>query len=120
MRIYCIVSKESLTRLNGVRGKLTSQAGHAFLHAFWDAEITYPEDAAKYKNSGHAKKVTVVVDTDAQMLELYRKYQNICGSTEVIDAGLTVFKEPTLTCVGIGPIAPELVEDDLKQLKVLI
>lgn len=37
-RMYCIVARDSLKLMNGNRGKLAAQAGHAYLHAFWDAE----------------------------------------------------------------------------------
>lgn len=96
-----------------------AQAGHAFLHAFWDAQERYPEQAKEYKNGDHAKKITLVVNTDEEMLNLYEKYRLICGATKVVDAGFTVFDQPTLTCVGIGPISKSLVQDDLSTLATL-
>lgn len=118
MKIYCVISKESLARMNGIRGKMMAQAGHAFLHAFWDAEKRFPEAALEYKDSDHARKITLIVDTDAEMLDLIDAYKDVAGITKVVDAGFTVFKEPTLTCVGIGPIEDKYTES-LKKLKVL-
>ena len=31
IKMYCIFSKEALKKMNGIRGKLASQAGHAYL-----------------------------------------------------------------------------------------
>lgn len=118
MKMYCIISKESAARFNGIRGKLMAQAGHAFLHAYWDAQERFKVDAKSYLNSGAAVKITCSVDTDDQMISLYEKYKKVCGATKVIDAGRTVFKEPTLTCVGIGPIAEADIDEDLRNLKL--
>ena len=119
MKMYCVISNESIKRFKGIRGKMMAQAGHAFLHAYWNSEEFWPSFAQDYKDSDHARKITVVVETDAEMIELYNKYIKVCGVTKVIDAGFTVFEEPTLTCVGIGPIPEIFIQDDLKQLKLL-
>ena len=120
MRIYAIVAKDSLQKMNGNRGKLSAQTGHAYLHAYWDSETNYPEQAKAYKNSDHARKITLIVDTVDQLLPLLDKYSKVCGTTKVVDAGFTVFNEPTFTCIGIGPIHQDMIDDDLKNLKVLI
>lgn len=96
-----------------------SQAGHAFLHAFWDAEERFPSHAQAYKDHQHAIKITLVTQTDEEMLALYEAYRPHHGTTKVIDAGFTVFEGPTLTCVGIGPLAPEDIKEDLRALKPL-
>ena len=118
-KLYCVFSRESLKRMNGIRGKMTSQAGHAFLHSFWDADKRFPFDADAYRKSQKSYKITLVVDTDEELLSLYEKYKNTCGATKVIDAGLTVFKEPNLTCVGLGPLNPETMGQDFKDPKTL-
>ncbi len=120
MRIYAIVAKESLQKMNGNRGKLSAQTGHAYLHSWWNAAEHFPEQAIAYKNSNHARKITLIVDTEEELLPLLDKYSKICGTTKVVDAGFTVFTEPTFTCIGIGPISEDLIEDDIKKLKVLI
>jgi peptidyl-tRNA hydrolase len=128
-KMYCIVARESLIKMNGNRGKLAAQAGHAYLHAYWDA-MTVPSDgsdyahrmepAFEYKRSGAAKKVCLVVDTVEELKALYEAYRPICGVSLVTDAGLTCFKEPTTTCLGIGPIADDQVNVNLSSLKVLL
>jgi len=136
MRMYCIVSREALKAMNGNRGKLAAQAGHAYLHAYWDAEnyldrpvteVSMAEWSARkdllvaYRTGGKATKVCLVVETTEQLRELEAAYRPVCGVSLVTDAGLTCFDGvPTVTCLGIGPIRDEDVGDDLKALKVLI
>jgi len=118
-RIYCIFSKESLKKMNGIRGKMASQAGHAFLHAYWNAEHRFPEDAEIYRNSDHTRKITCVVDTDQELELLYDEYVDNHPITKVIDSGFTVFNEPTLTCIGIGPVDLDKLQGTLVNLKTL-
>lgn len=120
MKMYCVFARESLAKMGGNRGKMSAQAGHAFLHAYWSAETHFPEDAECYRNSDRAYKITLAVDTVEQLNELASAYKSKCGVAMVTDAAFTVFDEPTTTCLGIGPIHPDLIGDDLKALKVLI
>lgn len=119
MKMYCVFSKEALLKMNGVRGKLAAQAGHAYLHAFWDSTLRYPEHASMYQESIHAKKIALVVDTEKELYELMEYYKDICGVSLVEDAGFTIFKEPTITCLGIGPIAESNVGRYLASLPLL-
>lgn len=125
-KMYCIFAMESVQKMNGVRGKLATQAGHAYLHAFWDAmndEDYYKKkkiQAIAYETGegdGRAYKITLVVDTVEELRTLQDKYKDICGTSLVTDAGFTVFNEPTTTCLGIGPISEDNIGDDLKSLK---
>lgn len=116
---YCVVSRESLKRMNGIRGKMMSQAGHAFLHSYFDASARFPREASRYGMSPMAYKITLVVDTDEELRALADDYRDVCGTTVVIDAGATVFNGvPTLTCIGIGPLLDSQKKDSLS-LKVL-
>ncbi len=135
-KMYCIFAKESIDKMKGSRGKLASQAGHAYLHAFWDAQQLDMRDedhslvdglnitrrkaqqAVAYRQSKHAYKITVVVDTVEELVQLQKKYKTICGTSLVKDAGFTVFEEPTITCLGLGPISVDNIGDDLKSLKL--
>lgn len=82
---------------------MATQAGHAFLHAFWDSMDRFPDMCQEYRKSKHAYKISCVVDTDLELKKLEKLSEHV-GFTKVIDAGFTVFDTPTLTCVGIGPI----------------
>jgi peptidyl-tRNA hydrolase len=122
-KMYCIFAKESVQKMNGIRGKMCTQAGHAYLHAFWDAmkseEVNYYKrgQAIAYQSSDHAYKITLIVDTVEELKALQEKYKDICGTSLVTDAGFTVFNEPTTTCLGLGPISEENIGDDIKALK---
>lgn len=120
MRMYCIVSREALKAMNGNRGKLAAQAGHAYLHAYWDAETKGWFKASLYRDSDQAKKVCLVVETTDKLRELETHYRSVCGVSLVTDAGLTCFDGPTVTCLGIGPIRDGDIGEDIKSLKVLI
>lgn len=124
--MYCVFAMESVKKMNGIRGKLASMSGHAYLHAFWDAFDGDPlnevnrnkrEQAYAYKNSERAYKITLVVDTVEELRALQNKYKDICGTSLVTDAGFTVFNEPTTTCLGLGPISEANIGDDIKALK---
>lgn len=119
IRLYCIVARDSLDKMKGVRGKLVAQGGHAFLHAFWDSERRFPGQAQAYRDSGHAFKITLVADAVEDLERLRAAYHDRCGVSLVRDAAHTVFEEPTVTCLGIGPIPENLIGEDLKVLKTL-
>ncbi len=102
-KLYCIFSEEAVKASKGNRGKLAAQAGHAFLHSIWDAMKRYPIDAVKYKNSERAYKIACIAP-EATLHVLYEKYKGIAGVTMVTDAALTVFDQPMITALGIGPI----------------
>lgn len=119
VKMYCIVARESLDKMNGVRGKLAAQAGHAYLHAFWDAEKNFPEHAQAYRDSDHAYKITLVVDTVEELKVIEKDYTGVCATSLITDAGFTVFNEPTTTCLGLGPIPEDLIGKNLKGLKTL-
>lgn len=113
IKMYCVFAMESIKKMGGVRGKLGTQAGHAYLHAYWDAARRFPEMAQAYQDSDRAYKITLVVDTVADLEKLRDAYSGICGVSLVKDAGLTVFPEPTVTCLGIGPLPDSLKGENL-------
>ena len=98
-------------------GKLAAQAGHAYLHAWWDAEDRlrripgqlkdtdyYRHVMLPYREGDDARKVSLVVDTVDELRELYDTFRPHMGATLVEDCGYTVFSEPTITAVGLGPV----------------
>lgn len=119
VKMYCVFAQESVKKMNGIRGKLGTQAGHAYLHAFWDAEARHRKLAEAYRETSHAYKITLVVDTVDELRGLELAYRDICGVSLVKDAGFTVFTEPTITCLGIGPLPDSLKGADLAAIKTL-
>jgi len=124
-KMYAIFALESVKKMNGIRGKLASMSGHAYLHAYWDAMKSGPvgdpmrflDQARAYRESDHAYKITLIVDTVDELKALQEAYKNVCGTSLVTDAGFTVFDEPTTVCLGIGPIREDFIGDDIKSLK---
>lgn len=127
IKLYCIFAKESLAKMNGNRGKMAAQAGHAYLHAYWastvagpDGQFKFLDNASAYRQGDRAYKICLVVDTVEQLKAIHEEYKDICGTSLVTDAGFTVFDEPTTTCLGIGPLRDSKKTDTLKGLKVLV
>lgn len=123
VKMYCIFSREVLPQYKGSRGKFATQAGHGYLHSYWDAVSSRDRDkniqATFYRLSERAYKISLVVD-DASVLETIRdSYADRCGVSLVEDAGFTVFEKPTVTCLGVGPLFDYNVSDDIRSLKVL-
>lgn len=119
IKMYCIFAMESVKKMGGIRGKLGTQSGHAYLHAFWDAMDRHPDMAQSYRDTTHAYKITLVVETVEELESLREAYADKTGVSLVKDAGFTVFTEPTVTCLGIGPLPDTMKGDDLKAIKTL-
>jgi peptidyl-tRNA hydrolase len=120
MILYCIVSEEAVKAVKGNRGKLMAQAGHAYVDAIMDSMERYPEKVKAYFETGVVKKVCLKATDPAALRELHSSYRRVCGVKLVQDAGLTVFDGPTITCLGLGPIDPKDIKEDLSTLKVFI
>lgn len=120
LKMICVMSADAVSKMKGSRGKLGAQAGHAFLHAWWDAFDRFPDVAKAYRGSERAFKIVLVVPDEAALDALAGAYRERFGFTTVTDAGITVFDGPTTTCIGIGPISDGDCGDDLRSLKVLI
>jgi peptidyl-tRNA hydrolase len=114
VKMYAIFARETLQKMQ-FEGKLAAQAGHCFLHAWWDAEKrsnynfsdSYVDIMDTYKYSDDARKITLVVDTVEELRELYETFRTHMGATLVEDCGYTVFAEPTITGVGLGPVSSD-------------
>lgn len=54
--------------------------------------------------SGSFKKITVSVNSEKELFEIYQKaLDSGLSASLILDSGLTEFKEPTYTSVAIGP-----------------
>ena len=116
IKMYAIFCRETLQEMK-FEGKLAAQAGHAYLHAWWNAEDRFdpmhgeePDDyyywdvMQAYRESNDARKIALVVDTVEELEELYEQFKPHMGATIVDDCGYTVFNCTTTTAVGLGPI----------------
>jgi peptidyl-tRNA hydrolase len=116
MKMYCIFSSEAIAKMGGNRGKMAAHSGHAFEGALANASRKARDEY--FATAGRPK--IALIATEDEINVLHAKYKTICGADLIIDAAHTVFKEPTLTALGIGPIRPDQIGDDLKALKVFI
>ena len=129
IKMYAIFARETLREMK-FEGKLAAQAGHAYLHAWWDAESRFYYDGPdskyarvmdEYRDGNDARKIALVVDTVADLEHIYELYRPHMGATIVDDCGYTVFDCTTTTAVGLGPIDDDWFEEGalLKSLKSL-
>lgn len=91
------------------KGKMSTQVAHASV----DAVLASSSDKIESWKKEGMKKIVVKVKDEAEL----KKYLHLAKREKLVaklitDAGKTVFKEPTVTCLGIGP------DDDLKVDKV--
>lgn len=100
MKQVIIIRKDLKMR----RGKEIVQGAHSSLKAYKNAEeIQSKYDFPGWLN-GLQKKICVTVQSEQELLDLYQKaLSNGLPVGLVKDAGLTEFKEPTLTALAIGP-----------------
>ena len=65
-------------------------------------------------------KICVRADSEEQLLDIFTQAKASGLTVHLItDAGLTEFKEPTKTCLAIGPNRTEDIDKITKELKLL-
>jgi peptidyl-tRNA hydrolase, PTH2 family len=111
-------------------GKKMAQSAHASMKVFFDRMepsilamknyyCYFTEEMVAWMN-GDFKKIVVGIDSLEELLKLYEqaKEEKIpCAMIE--DLGLTEFKEPTITCVAIGPDMSDKIDKITGRLKLL-
>ena len=118
----------------GTLGKKIAQASHASLAfltnriSFWgkgpddthiDARLGVTE-AEQAWIKGSFAKICVRVDSEAELLDVHQTALKAgLVSYLITDKGLTVFKEPTITCCGIGPDTSERLDPVTGHLRLL-
>ena len=91
------------------KGKLAVQCAHASVEAV--------QKSAKSEGS---KKVVLKVKNLDELNQYDKKAQKIGLKTAlIIDAGKTVFKEATITCLAIGPDEDPKIDKITGKLKIL-
>jgi len=133
------------TDLQMRKGKMIAQGAHASLKVFLDrANFSIsgeePRLVGGFKLGGYRycemnirlyeemelwirgkfTKICVRVDSEVELLRVYNKSLALnLPSALIKDAGLTEFKEPTLTCCAIGPASSEEIDKVTGDLKLL-
>ena len=98
------------------KGKMSSQVSHASVEAVLQSSS---EKVKEWRHEG-MKKIIVKVKDEAELLHYHTlgKKEKLV-SVLITDAGHTVFKEPTVTCLAIGPDDDAKIDRITKQLKLL-
>jgi len=97
-------------------GKLAVQVAHAAIGSY---KLCDKKIIEKWEKNG-AKKIVVEVDNIEELLKLEEKAKKMnVPNFLVIDAGLTEFSEPTITCLGLGPEEETKINKITGNLKLL-
>lgn len=109
-------------------GKYCAQAAHASVGAVFSLGevkgnslvISLDNPFVKDWVTGSFAKITLQVDTDQELVDIYNAARKAGLPTALIkDAGRTEFNGvPTLTAVGIGPADPALIDKITGSLKL--
>ncbi len=98
------------------KGKLATQCAHASVDAVLASSSA---TIAAWRDEG-MKKVVLKVKDETELrhyLQLAKKEKLVAKL--ITDAGHTFFKEPTVTCLGIGPDEDVKIDKITKHLKLL-
>ena len=98
LRMYCLVRGDLAIPL----GKWMVQASHAFMGAF--NTNTNRLDCAEYFQNSQPK-IVLKAKNEAMLIRAEKECLDAnINCYLVTDIGRTVFNEPTVTCLGIGPV----------------
>jgi peptidyl-tRNA hydrolase, PTH2 family len=107
--------------LNMRKGKIGAQVGHAvmgFITSQYPYEIKFNSIETGWFETG-TKKIVVQIPSLDELYEIVHKAKCLGIKTyTVLDSGLTEFKEPTITCVALGPDMSDKIDLITKELKL--
>ena len=127
-----IVVRKDLRNKKGEKirtGKIVSQGAHASMAALFNHQWNWwivlmwnvlTNSALRNWLFGIFTKITVSVDSEQELVEIYNKAKSkglLCSL--ITDAGLTEFDKPTITCCAIGPCWSDEVDEITKKLPLL-
>ncbi len=95
-------------------GKLAAQCSHASLHAAMKADKKILD---KWLKEG-AMKIVLRVKDEKELLSFKKKAAKLPNAL-ILDAGKTFFKEPTHTCLAIGPEEDKKIDAITGKLKLV-
>ena len=97
------------------KGKMSVQVAHAAVEAVLKSD---KKSVSAWRSEGMKK--AVLKAKDEKELFRYKQIAEDAGLTTALitDAGRTFFKEPTITCLGIGPDEDEKIDEVAGKLKL--
>jgi peptidyl-tRNA hydrolase, PTH2 family len=112
LRIYALIRMDIEMPL----GKIIPQAGHAYMGALLKADKALVETYL----SGAFTKIAVKAKNLAAILRAKDECDALGIPTSLItDAGRTIFNEPTVTCLGIGPVLRESLPKFVQKMQLM-
>ena len=114
--------------LNMRKGKMCAQAAHASMKVFFDLNHSDDKDTLEvcldeYMRDwvyGIFTKIVVSVNSETELLEIEKKAKEKGLPVALIqDCGKTEFKEPTYTCLAIGPYDSAVINEITGHLSLL-
>lgn len=116
--------------LNMRKGKLAAQVAHASMKIFFDRtadvdggrdyRISNVTEEMEEWIEGSFTKIVVGINSEKELMDLYIEAQLVGLPHALIqDAGKTEFKEPTYTCIAIGPAESEKIDRITGNLELL-
>ncbi|HII15442.1 MAG TPA: peptidyl-tRNA hydrolase [Nanoarchaeota archaeon] len=98
------------------KGKMAVQAAHASVEAVLKSD---KKRVSKWRAEGMTKIALSV--SGVRELFKFKQMAEDAGLTAALitDAGRTFFKEPTITCLGIGPDEDEKIDELTGKLKLV-
>lgn len=112
MKLVVVVRKD----IKMSKGKLAVQVAHAAVECVL---LSKRDKVEEWRKEG-AKKIVAKMSDLNGLFELKREAE-VLGIVNylVTDRGLTEFKEPTITCLGLGPEKDEVVDKLTGGLKLV-
>jgi len=105
------------TDLGMKKGKIASQASHASLGAFLEAQRKDPKGTQEWLS--YQKKIVLKVESEKELLMLFEQTKNLLPHALIKDAGRTQIEPGSITALGIGPAKEDLIDKFTKNLKLL-
>jgi len=115
LRIWVAVRRD----LDIPAGKLAAQTGHGFVTTIFEAMKMHPDVVNAYMAASQPK-IVVWAKNAAELIKVHQACEEAGLPCAIItDAGRTVFPEPTLTVMAVGPCRFIDLPKSMKRLRLM-
>lgn len=106
------------TDLKMEKGKMVAQGAHAAVECAEKVRKADKELFEQWINEG-MKKIALKVDSEDELVKIFEKAKRKTRACLIRDAGKTQIPSGSKTAVGIGPDKDEVIDEIIKELKLL-
>lgn len=99
-------------------GKTAAQCAHASVAALEKTMNEHKDWVTEWKEKGQ-EKVVLKVGSKKELLELFEKLKKKFPTVLIKDAGRTQIAPGEPTCIGVGPVPENEIDEYTKELKLL-